>query len=231
MTTVNTIAFLVCVAVTTSFACMHNGGGNRPRPSCDEGQRCPEYEVAERNRGFELRRYKPAMWVGTTVLGMDYREAGSEGFNRLFGYISGENEQNMKIDMTAPVVTRVMPNEDWSGFRRNFTIYFYVSSEYLGDGAPRPTNRDVFITRVPGVELYAREFSGYATSDMYLEEATTLMDLLREAEAPFACDHFAAAGYDHPMKPFNRRNEVWFPKISDDNEEMRMDRCRAGPRE
>lgn len=232
MTTMRTLALIVIVGVTASLACGPSSGGGEspPRRDCQDGTRCPEYTVVEEGEGYERRAYGPGLWVGTRVVGKGYNAATNEGFMKLFSYIQGENEQATKIAMTSPVLNKVMANEDWTDFNRNFTIAFYVSSEFMEDGPPRPTNPDVRVMRVPAMEVYARTFSGYANADMYLEHAMTLASALSEAGEPFECAHFATAGYDAPMKPFNRRNEVWFFRLAE-GEMPSSARCRHAGRD
>lgn len=232
-TMMKTLALIVIVGVSTSLACGPSGGGGvspSPQQDCEDGTRCPEYTVVEAGRGYERRAYGPGLWVSTRVAGMGYQEATREGFMRLFSYIQGENEQNTKIAMTSPVVDKVMANEDWTDFHRNLTISFYVSSEFMEDGPPRPTNPDVHVMRAPAMEVYARTFSGYANADMYMEHAVALATLLSEAEEPFECGYFATAGYDSPMHLFNRRNEVWFGRLAE-GEIPSSARCRHAGRD
>ena len=65
---------------------------------------------------------------------------------------------------------------------------------------------------------------------MYMEHAVALASLLSEAGEPFECGHFATAGYDAPMKPFNRRNEVWFFRLAEGEMPLSA-RCRHAGRD
>ena len=58
----------------------------------------PEYKVVDKDGRFELRDY-PAMTVARTAMG-------DGDFMRLFRYISGGNEAEQKIAMTAPVLVQ-----------------------------------------------------------------------------------------------------------------------------
>jgi hypothetical protein len=52
--------------------------------------------------GFKLREYESHILAETTVDGA-FEDAGSEAFDRLFKYISGNNKQQKKVAMTSPV--------------------------------------------------------------------------------------------------------------------------------
>jgi hypothetical protein len=47
---------------------------------------------------LEIRNYEPALWASTNISSINYGEAVTIGFNRLFDYIS-----EAEVDMTAPV--------------------------------------------------------------------------------------------------------------------------------
>ena len=95
------------------------------------------------------------MWVSTDfqVMMADYDQASGDAFNRLFEYISGENSRNEVVDMTAPVITKVMPGEG-PNCSSYFTMSFYVPYA-LQSNPPAPTSADVYLEMHPAVTLYA----------------------------------------------------------------------------
>lgn len=61
----------------------------------------PDYDVLEKENGFELRKYRQFY-----IVAYDNRKDRNvnRGFRTLFKYISSENEDNEKISMTVPVI-------------------------------------------------------------------------------------------------------------------------------
>ena len=64
----------------------------------------PEYELISKHDGFEIRRYSE-MIIATTSVKADYKSSTSSGFRRIANYIFGNNDKEMKIAMTAPVIS------------------------------------------------------------------------------------------------------------------------------
>ena len=60
------------------------------------------YTVIEKEDDFEIRQYDSQIVAETYVEG-DLEGVGNEGFRRLYGYISGDNQKKQSISMTAPV--------------------------------------------------------------------------------------------------------------------------------
>ena len=64
----------------------------------------PEYQLLDKDGQFEIRMYEP-MIIAITNINSNYRESTSTGFRRIANYIFGGNNQKMKIEMTAPVIS------------------------------------------------------------------------------------------------------------------------------
>jgi len=165
---------------------------------CKNDIDCPVFTVVSQNREYEIRTYKQAKWVTTT---------NRDGFGTLFDYISGENEGGVKVDMTAPVKSKVDPRS-WQ--KSTMTTSFYIPEKYQQDEAPpRPTRPDVYLETLPEVTVYVRSFSGYASTEDYTRQATMLAEAIGDSSL-YIQDYYFKNGYDSPFQPFNRHNEVWF---------------------
>jgi hypothetical protein len=68
-------------------------------------------------------------WASTVVTGVKYDKAVAAGFWRLFKYISGNNEEQQQVEMTAPVTVRVIPSQG-PFCEDNFTISFFVPFDF-----------------------------------------------------------------------------------------------------
>ena len=51
----------------------------------------PKYQILTANDKIEIRQY-PSMVVAQTAVNADYKDSSSQGFNRLAGYIFGNNK-------------------------------------------------------------------------------------------------------------------------------------------
>jgi hypothetical protein len=68
----------------------------------------PAHTVVESEAPVEIRDYRSYVVAKTFVEGA-FGSIGTEGFQRLFRYISGDNHGAMKISMTAPVEQEAAP--------------------------------------------------------------------------------------------------------------------------
>ncbi|XP_022099504.1 heme-binding protein 2-like [Acanthaster planci] len=168
---------------------------------------CPKFTTDYTTKDYEKRTYPQSMWVSTTIIGVDYQGASTQGFDKLFEYISGKNSEKKKIDMTAPVITRVMPGQGPT-CADNFTVSFMVPFE-LQPNPPQPTDSSVIVSTLPAHQAYVRSYPGFSNEKKFLEEAEALAKALNSSQ-PYQKSFYYTAGYDSPFTVLNRHNEIWF---------------------
>lgn len=163
-----------------------------------------EYTVVESSGDFEIRDY-PDLVLATTAMRSRSPEGDGNGngsFMRLFGYISGENEQQQKVAMTVPVFMEAGDSEE-SG-----QMGFVVPKQVAADNVPKPTSSNVKVRKRPGGRFAAIRFPGKMTEAKIAEAKEKLENWLAERKLTGA-DDYEFAGYDPPWTPgFLRRNEV-----------------------
>jgi len=196
------IVFSAVLAVT--FAHSQIKPGSAIHQCKAQNLECPEFKKEDVAEGFEMRMYPASKWVGTTHVGMDMDP---NSFNKLFKYITGANEKKMTIDMTAPVLTEIIPGPG-PNCESNFTMSFYVPKA-LWDSAPEPSASDVFLHDMPDVTVYVKAFDGFASSSDYVKAAADLAAAIGDS-SKFVQGVWYTGGYDSPFKFWDRRNEVLF---------------------
>ena len=176
-----------------------------------------KYTVLEKENDFEIRQYDSQIVAETFVEG-DLEEVGSEGFRRLYGYISGDNQKKQSISMTAPVgqesdsekIAMTAPVGQEKKDNR-WRITFLMPAEYTVETLPQPTDSRVKLVQDPGRLMAAIRYSGtwseagYGKNKALLEEFIEKRGLIKAGEPIWA-------RYDPPFMPwFLRRNEVLIP--------------------
>jgi hypothetical protein len=175
----------------------------------------PDYTVLYKDGDIEYRQYESYL-VSETVIetGGDYKDAGNEGFRRLFKYITGANQGQARISMTAPVsqapsekismTVPVQQAESADGWR----VSFMLPTEYTLETAPVPTDARVYVREVPGRLMAVLQFSGRWTEENYTSRQTQLMESVNAASIN-SIGELQRAAYNAPFSlPFLRRNEV-----------------------
>ena len=146
------------------------------------------YEVIKAIDSVEIRFYPSATLVQTS---------GGNNFGKLFRYISGSNESEEKIAMTAPVYM----NEDKS------EMAFVMPLDVHQKGAPEPMGENVSLRTTEPRYAAAIRYGGYTNASKEVTYTKRLMKALEDnsIEAKGAVEFL---GYDSPYKFYNRRNEV-----------------------
>ena len=146
------------------------------------------YEVIKAIDSVEIRFYPSATLVQTS---------GGNNFGKLFRYISGSNEAEEKIAMTAPVYM----NKDKS------EMAFVMPLDVHQKGAPEPMGENVSLRITEPRYVAAIRYGGYTNASKEATHTKRLMKALEDnsIEAKGAVEFL---GYDSPYKFYNRRNEV-----------------------
>ena len=174
------------------------------------------YDVLEQHDGFELRRY-PEHVVAEVELDGSFEDAGNRAFRFLFRYITGTNQSQRTVAMTAPVVQEAAASEKVAmtapvvQARRDgggYVVAFVLPAAMTLETAPVPTDPAVRLRAVPERLAAAVRYSGRWSQDSYERHLAELLDAVAAAGlVPVGSPRFAR--FDPPFKPwFLRRNEV-----------------------
>ena len=146
------------------------------------------YEVIKAIDSLEIRFYPSATLVQTS---------GGNNFGKLFRYISGSNEAEEKIAMTAPVYM----NEDKS------EMAFVMPLDVHQKGAPEPMGKNVSLRVTEPRYVAAIRYGGYTNTSKEAIHSKRLLKILEDnnIDVKGAIEYL---GYDSPYKFYNRRNEV-----------------------
>ena len=155
-----------------------------------------KYEVIEKNKIYEIRKYSDRLAVETSRAGID------SNFRKLFNYISGRNDTQEKIAMTIPV-TQVEKNG-------SITMQFYLPSKFNSGNVPNPSKEDVRIVNIEGGYYAVVRYSGRASDRNFIKHKEILEKELKNNNISIISPPIRAT-YDSPFTlPMNRRNEAMF---------------------
>merc|ERR1712098_638932 len=215
-------------------------GDDSPGEVNGDYQQVP-YETIQKLDGYEERRYPSVKWACTEAT-YDVEDATEEKgndseewslvkmmqmmtnkkswkkkpenqmFMKLFRYISGVNKERQEIEMTVPVLSYMTPMEG----KMKKQMCFYLTKE-AQKNPPQPEDPDVKIEQNKEMVVFVKQFGGYAMKDSVC--AKELADRADEVEF----SPYLTAGYDSPMKFWNRRNEVMFIKRNDESPDVEIE--------
>lgn len=168
------------------------------------------YQVKDRIEDVEIRTYPETVVAETAA--RDQMTA----FRRLFDYITGSNEGDESVSMTAPVettrgtsISMTAPVATSSTDDDDRTrMGFYLPAEYDVESAPKPTDADVSLREEPPRTLAVVSFSWYAPEWRVETYTDKLVDTLDRSDYE-PVDGPVLLRYNDPWTPpFMRRNEV-----------------------
>ena len=176
----------------------------------------PEYKVVFVDGAVEYRLYQSFIVAETEIIGLEsWKDASSEGFRRLFKYITGDNNGEEKIAMTAPVQQSKLQAEDVRlnqaeplTKKSGWKVGFMLPSSYSMVDAPMPEDERIEIRTVPEKLVAAIRYSGRWTTRNFDKYESRLMAALLEENIEILGES-ETAFYNPPfVPPFMRRNEI-----------------------
>lgn len=162
----------------------------------------PDYEVIQRDDGFELREYAP-MRVAETRVQADFDAVDDAAYPRLLDYVRGRNALGRKVPMLAPTMLQRVAEDD-----NGWLMRFVMAKEYPMYMLPPPGTEAVKLRQLPTERIAARRFGGGWAQARWEARADELLRAVERAGLkPVGEPVFAR--YNAPFVPgFLRRNEV-----------------------
>lgn len=160
------------------------------------GAKTLPYEIIESFDDIEIRKYEPFFIVSVETEKM----IGSEGFRRLFNYISGDNKEGKEIPMTAPVLNRISEKAS--------SMAFVMPEEFSKDNIPQPLKEELIIKEMPAGYYAVLSFKGFNNESKIKLKIEALKYLLEKHNLKEQSD-FYLARFDPPFTlPPLRKNEI-----------------------
>lgn len=176
----------------------------------------PEYKVVFVDGAVEYRLYQSFIVAETEIIGLEsWKDASNEGFRRLFKYITGDNNGEEKIAMTAPVQQSKIQAEDVVfnqaeplTTKSGWKVGFMLPSSYSIADAPMPEDERIEIRTVPEKLVAAIRYSGRWTTRNFDKYESRLLAAVMEENIEILGES-ETAFYNPPfVPPFMRRNEI-----------------------
>lgn len=184
----------------------------------------PEFAVATRWEGYEIREYEAYDVASTSMakVGEEYTlddvASGGAAFNTLAAYLFGANDEGKSMEMTTPVSTTSLGE-----------MRFYLKKDgvYEGGDFPNPLNDQgddrfnergaVEIKHIPAARLAVARFTGFATEGEVARQKDALLASLAADGVEVDVPHgqvvpHVVFQYNPPYTiPIVRRNEIAVP--------------------
>ena len=154
------------------------------------------YQIMQENDNFEIRFYDERIVIQTSFQGSN------SGFQKLFKYISGNNQSSTKIEMTPPVT--MLPDQG------QMVMQFFLPERFDLSSAPLPADDSVEIASIEEGYFAVIQYSGFASDKNFLKHVAILKNSLDQAQIETKGPAIKAT-YNGPFTlPNLRRNEAMF---------------------
>ncbi len=156
------------------------------------------FTVKEKYDTFEIRTYEKALFTSVKLPNNGFKDAASNGFSVLAGYIFGGNDKKEKIAMTSPVKMSIQDS---------MTMLFMVPHKFKKETLPLPNDSNIEFKEEAEKTVAAIGFGGWANAkkiDRYKKDLRAALD----AKDISYSNRFFLLGYNAPYEVFNRKNEI-----------------------
>jgi len=174
----------------------------------------PSYQVLNDYGVIQIRHY-PALVVAETEVSADYKSSSGQAFQRLAGYIFGNNKTRQKLAMTAPVMQQQTAETlamtapvIQQKLGAVWLMAFVLPKDYSVATAPTPLDSVVVIKEIPEKKVAVLRYTGSLSEQAIEAKAEELTAWLSQHNYKIISAARSAA-YDPPWTlPFLRRNEI-----------------------
>ena len=154
------------------------------------------YKVVHESDNFEIRYYEERIVIQARS------KSGNSSFRKLFNYISGQNKDEKKIEMTTPVT--VLQDND------QMVMQFYLPSRFNVNSAPLPADNSLEIATINAGYFAVIQYSGFASDKNFYKHSQILKRSL-DNEKILTLGQPIKATYNGPFTlPQLRRNEAMY---------------------
>lgn len=172
----------------------------------------PRHEVLDHIGEVEIRRYAPALLAQVAVDAPE-EEAMDRAFEKLAGYLYGNNTDDEKMHMTIPVYQRDSGDArvpmTARGQGEGWTVAFFLGNDRAPGDLPTPSDPGITLLELPAFLAAVLQYRGNNTAADRAQARDALLATLRDAKRWVPDDSVYWAQYDQPFAiPFLKRNEA-----------------------
>merc|ERR1712183_736432 len=174
-------------------------------PAGETSEKVP-YTVLKKYPDYELRQYPSVKWACTELT--YERDAVEEAEEPA----AGETEELGVLRSHQQWASSKKSRRNKPQSKMFMKLFRYISGVNQHQAnPPTPVDDAVKIEQNKEFTVYVHTFGGYAMKDaVNIKEAAKFAEVLRSAGEEVDTSTFYTAGYDSPMKFWNRRNEIMY---------------------
>jgi len=174
----------------------------------------PSYLTLKNDGAITIREY-PSITIAQVQMKGDRYHCITSGFRLLASYIFGQNTENLKIAMTAPVMQTHATTIEADSMNtktedEEWIIRFIMPANHDKSNLPQPNNPQIKILSLSAKKYIVIRFSGSNTESNLTRHLALLKNYI-QSSGLHTVGNPVYAFYNPPwILPFLRRNEIMF---------------------